>query len=478
MIWKTVKLGDYCKKIGSGATPKGGSMVYISQGTSLIRSQNVYNLYFEYSGLTHITKEAAQKLDGVTIQENDILLNITGDSVARVCIVPIDVIPARVNQHVAIIRPNTSLNAKYLVYYLASPKMQAYMLNLAVGKGASRNALTKGMIEDFPLVLPPIETQKKIADILSAYDDLIENNQKQIKLLEEAAQRLYKEWFIDLHFPGHESTPIIDGIPQCWKKVPLGEVIEYEIGGGWGEDNSTEKCDKQSFVIRGTDLYDITHGKAKSIPCRYQSESSLKSRILQDGDVVFEVSGGSRTEGVARTTFITQSMLDFWKIPVICASFCKLIRFKDKKLAQYMYDTLQYLRISGETVKYDKRSASSIVNYRWKDFLIQQEILVPTNEILEKYNALSINMYSTIISKSQAMETAAEARDRLLPKLMNGEIEVGMDKKETVKIDKFENIRKHWKAVPYDEDLPLAARSTGDISEETLEKLKEIAEEE
>ena len=379
---------------------------------------------------------------------------------------------AYMTEHAVVVCGNEKSNTKYLSFVLGSMNL-GHLSHQAAQPGLSVKVLAEQKVS-----LPPIETQKKIADILSAYDDLIENNQKQIKLLEEAAQRLYKEWFIDLHFPGYESTPIINGIPQGWKKVPLGEVIEYEIGGGWGEDNSTEKCDKQSFVIRGTDLYDITHGKAKSIPCRYQSESSLKSRILQDGDVVFEVSGGSRIEGVARTTFITQSMLDFWKIPVICASFCKLIRFKDKKLAQYMYDTLQYLRISGETVKYDKRSASSIVNYRWKDFLIQQEILVPTNEILEKYNALSINMYSTIISKSQAMETAAEARDRLLPKLMNGEIEVGMDKQETAKIDNFDYIRKHWKAVPYDEDLPLAARSTGDISEKTLEKLKEIAEEE
>ena len=127
MSWKTVKLGDYCEKIGSGATPKGGAAVYIEMGTALIRSQNVYNLAFDYQGLTHITEDAAKKLNGVTVQERDVLLNITGDSVARVCMVPKNVLPARVNQHVAIIRTDENLLPEYLLYYLASPHMQAYM---------------------------------------------------------------------------------------------------------------------------------------------------------------------------------------------------------------------------------------------------------------------------------------------------------------------------------------------------------------
>ena len=216
--WKKVKLKDCCIKIGSGSTPKGGSMVYVNSGTSLIRSQNVYNLSFDYNGLTHITEDAANKLKGVTVFNEDILLNITGDSVARTCIVPKEVLPARVNQHVAIIRADRKkMNWRFLNYYLASPKMQAHMLSLAVGKGASRNAMTKQMIENFEVPYPPLQTQHRIATILSRYDSLIENYQKQIKLLEEAAQRLYKEWFVDLHFPGHENTKIIDGVPEGWE---------------------------------------------------------------------------------------------------------------------------------------------------------------------------------------------------------------------------------------------------------------------
>lgn len=312
------------------------------------------------------------------------------------------------------------LNTRYLCYALN----QQLQLLKTMSSGSTTKFLTLGMLHGLDIPLPSIEVQKQIVSVLSAYDDLIENNQKQIKLLEEAAQRLYKEWFVDLRFPRYEKAPIIDGVPQGWKKLPLGELIKFEIGGGWGEDQPTEKCDQPAYVIRGTDLYDVTHGNAKSIPYRYHSQSNLNSRKLQDGDIVFEVSGGSKNEGVARTALITKSLVDFLGGDVICASFCKLIRFKNKSAAKYMYDTFQYLRNSGETVKFDKRSASSIVNYRWKDFLEQQFIFVPTTDILTKFNVLAENMQKTIVNKAQTIEQAKQARDRLLSKLMSGELEV------------------------------------------------------
>lgn len=425
MSWEKVKLGDVCTKIGSGATPKGGATVYIDKGTTFIRSQNVYNLLFDYGGLVFINDEAARKLNGVTIEENDILLNITGDSVARTCLVPVELIPARVNQHVAIVRPKSEiLNPFFLNYYLASPFMQSFMLGLAVGKGASRNAMTKDMIAGFEVPCPPMEIQQNIVDILKPYDSLIKNNQKQIKLLEEAAQRLYKEWFVDLRFPGHEDVAIVDGVPEGWKRSFIAEIVGYEIGGGWGEESLTEKCDKPAYVIRGTDLYGITHGNISEIPFRYHAANNLKSRKLIDGDIIFEVSGGSKTEGVARTVLIRDALLNFWGRSVMCASFCKLVRVKDTRQAQLLFNTLQYMRASGKTTEYDKRSASSIVNYRWKDFLENETILIPNDELLLKYNAVAENMYRLILQKSIIIEKAKEARDRLLSKLMSGELGV------------------------------------------------------
>ena len=170
------KLGDVSEKIGSGSTPKGGQSVYIEDGVSLIRSQNVYNMEFSYNGLAHIDDNAAKILKNVVLKEEDILLNITGDSVARCCIVPKDVLPARVNQHVSVVRVDTSLiNPKFLMYYLVSPFMQKYLIMLAQGKGASRSALTKEMISKLDIPKIDLNCQAIITNSLEKYDLLIEN---------------------------------------------------------------------------------------------------------------------------------------------------------------------------------------------------------------------------------------------------------------------------------------------------------------
>ena len=196
--WPTVKLGDYCKKIGSGATPRGGANVYTSEGAiCLIRSQNIYNEGFRPSGLVYIDVESADKLKNVTVEENDVLLNITGDSVARVCLAKKTFLPARVNQHVAIIRPHEKeFDPRFIRYLLASPAYQGILLSIAA-VGATRNAITKGMIENLDVIKPPIKQQVKIADKLEALDDKIELNTQINQTLEQIAQALFKSWFVD-----------------------------------------------------------------------------------------------------------------------------------------------------------------------------------------------------------------------------------------------------------------------------------------
>ena len=177
--WPMAQLGNYCTKIGSGATPRGGAKVYLEKGKiCLIRSQNIYNDGFKPEGLVYITAESAKKLNNVVVEENDILLNITGDSVARVCLATKQYLPARVNQHVAIIRPNPEeFDPRYIRYVLASPNMQSYLLTIARA-GATRNALTKSMIESFDIPKPEIEIQVSIADHLEAFENKIGlNNQ-------------------------------------------------------------------------------------------------------------------------------------------------------------------------------------------------------------------------------------------------------------------------------------------------------------
>lgn len=171
-----IKLIDICSKIGSGATPKGGKEAYCEEGISLVRSQNILDFTFSCDGLVHITEEQAEKLNNVELRENDVLLNITGDSVTRACMMDARHLPARVNQHVAIIRGKTDkvLNS-FLLYFLQWRKR--YLLQLA-SAGATRNALTKGMIEQLEIDLPSLEQQEKITTILDTLQAKIKNNQQ------------------------------------------------------------------------------------------------------------------------------------------------------------------------------------------------------------------------------------------------------------------------------------------------------------
>jgi type I restriction enzyme S subunit len=223
--WEIIRLGDYAEKIGSGATPRGGSSVYVDKGEiSLIRSQNIYNNGFSHGGLVYITKEAGENLRNVVVEEQDVLLNITGDSVARVCMPAPSILPARVNQHVAIIRTlKNEIDPLYLKYFLSSPRQQQVLLNLA-SAGATRNALTKGMIEDIILPKPPLKKQIRIREHLSVLDKKIHLLRQQNATLESMAQALFKSWFVDF-------DPVIDNALEAGRVLPEALGVRVALRG-------------------------------------------------------------------------------------------------------------------------------------------------------------------------------------------------------------------------------------------------------
>jgi type I restriction enzyme S subunit len=162
----TAGLKGLTSKIGSGSTPRGGKAVYVDDGVPFIRSQNVYFEGFDYDGLVHITDGAAKALSGVKVHEHDVLLNITGASIGRACIVPVELIGARVSQHVAIIRPLQKLLPEFLLAFLRTPAIQDWVWN--ANYGVTRQALTKGMIEDIQVPMPPVNEQREVVQRLEA----------------------------------------------------------------------------------------------------------------------------------------------------------------------------------------------------------------------------------------------------------------------------------------------------------------------
>lgn len=169
-------LGDICEKIGSGATPRGGKESYCESGISLIRSQNVLDWEFNPGGLAHISDVQADGLENVTVRDGDLLLNITGESVARICMVPSAVLPARTNQHVCILRINPSIASPQYILAVLQAKKTA-LLQIA-SSGATRQALTKSDLERIPIALPSLLEQERQARVIGKINELIRINKE------------------------------------------------------------------------------------------------------------------------------------------------------------------------------------------------------------------------------------------------------------------------------------------------------------
>ena len=422
MKWEKKILSEIANNIQTG--PFGSQLHqsdYSETGIPVVMPKNLLNGSILENDIARVDETHVERLSRHIIQNGDILYSRRGD-VGKCAytthkeegwLCGTGCLRVSINEKIA--------NSKFVFYQLQKKETIGWVEKHAVGSTMlNLNTSILGMV---PIETPDLETQEKIVSILSAYDNLIENNQKQIKLLEEAAQRLYKEWFVDLRFPGHENVKIVDGVPEGWSKVQLQELIDFDIGGGWGEEAQSATSEIPAYVIRGTDFEDIINGNFTLLPFRYHKKSNYESRKLQGGDIVFEVSGGSKNEGVARTLLVSKELLSSLNDSVICASFCKLVRPK-KGFSQYLFDTFKFMRYAHITEQYDKRSASSIVNYRWQDFIAQELISVPDTVTLSKYTSLLENISQAIMSRVRVITLAKEARDRLLPKLMSGEIEV------------------------------------------------------
>jgi type I restriction enzyme S subunit len=215
--WEVKRLGDLCEKIGSGATPLGGASSYCQTGIALIRSQNVVDTRFSFDGLAYINSDQADELANVEVLSKDVLLNITGDSVARVCTVPDSALPARVNQHVCILRTIAKkCHYLYLAYRLVVEKKR--LLAAAFG-GGTRNALTKADVEAFTIPCPPLPEQQRIAEALGGVDKLIESLDEQI----EKKHLIAKGVAHDL-LSGKKRLP---GFKGEWRCANLGTLVDF-----------------------------------------------------------------------------------------------------------------------------------------------------------------------------------------------------------------------------------------------------------
>ena len=321
---------------------------------------------------------------------------------------------------------NTAL---YVIDFKGSdPRFIAYLLRNTLRNYQSEKAAVPGfdrnVLHTLEVRIPGLKEQETVVSVLSAYDDLIENNRRRIALLEEAARLLYREWFVHFRFPGHEHAKIIDGLPEGWERSVPNSIIANHIGGGWGKDKPKGKEGEPAFVVRGTDIPRIESGDISSVGLRFHSPTSLRSRVLMPYDVVFEVSGGSSTQPIARTLLLTRERLNIWNADVICASFCKRFTFGTASDALYFIFHIREHRDRGDVLVFQKESASSLKNFNFDAFMNSYEFSLPPIFLRKLFFGSTdpiVRQQSVLAAQIQQL---AKARDLLLSRLMSGEIAV------------------------------------------------------
>lgn len=420
------KLGDFCEKIGSGVTPRGGDSVYKDHGVSLIRSQNVYDFSFAEQGLVFIDDEQAAKMKNVELESGDVLLNITGDSVARCCIVPDKILPARVNQHVAIIRTKKGvMDSKYLLYWINNFSTKELLLSLS-STGATRKALTKGMIENLDIIPHPLVEQKSIATTLSCLDDKIEINNRMNKTLEEMAQAIFKSWFVDFEpfQDGEFEDSELGMIPKGWRVGNLDECIDFYNGYAF---KSKELLDYEA--VDGYRVFKMGHikkggGLNSEGTKSWISKSDCKQLgkyILKKGDLLM-----CMTDMKGNVALLGHTALMNVDDVYIVNQRVGLLRVNNAFGIGFPY--LYILTNSRFFIEDLRGRANSGVQVNLSTSEIKgSKLVIAAEEVNTKFNNIVRPMFDKIFEIVQENQILTVMRDTLLPKLMSGEIQVPIE---------------------------------------------------
>ncbi|MCI6653500.1 MAG: restriction endonuclease subunit S [Ruminococcus sp.] len=386
MIWKKSELSKI-SRIGDGAH---ASLKRIDFGIPYLTAKNITKSGIDYSNMDYISegiynKHFKEKSNALTKpKKDDILYSIIG-SIGGVYVVRDEKIG--ISSSVAIFRADINkVLPQYLAYFLKSPSFDAQVQ--AIKGGVAQGFMSLGKLGTVNISYPDdIEYQNRIIDILSSYDDLIENNQKQIKLLEEAAQRLYKEWFVDLRFPGHEDVEIVDGVPEEWNKELIGNII--------GKVSRTKQIKTADYLLEG------------SIPIIDQSRDFIAG-YTNENDAIVNV-------GVPVIVFGDHTrILKYIQFPFAKGADGTQLIISDR---DNMPQSLLYLSLI----------AVDLSNYHYArhfKYLKAESVLVPTQKIADEFDRLVSPMFNQVQKLRDKCNKLSQARDRLLPKLMSGEIEV------------------------------------------------------
>mgnify|MGYP002673169514 CR=1 FL=1 len=408
MSYKEELLGDYID-ILSGFAFK--TKDFVDKGVPIIKIKNISPPCVTLDDLTYVSNEVAEKQKKFILSYDDVLIAMTGSHINQWASVVGRVARVKysdktlLNQRVGkiTIKDNAEADINYIYYYLSQDTV---IIELAAKAGGAANQanISPAHIKGLSFPCPDLATQHKIGNILRSYDKLIENNQKQIKLLEEAAQRLYKEWFVDLRFPGYEDVAVIDGVPEGWRYKRVEEFGEVITG---KTPSTSEYYGGNIPFVTIPDMHGNVFPLVTEKTLTKVGADTQKNKYLPVNSVIVSCIATVGLVNIAVEACQTNQQIN------------SVILQNDNEL-YFFYESMKRIKALLDGVGSNGATMTNVNKTKFSNI----KVLYPVEDLIKRYNELCKPIFDKILALSKSIIKAEQARDRLLPKLMNGEFEV------------------------------------------------------
>lgn len=408
-------LGDIAVFTNGGAWNQGE---YSDDGIPVVRVTDIKNSSVSLKNCKYLPNTLREKYSKHLLETGDLVVctvgshpSQAGSVVGRTATIPKEANGTLLNQNAVIIRAaNEKVIQGWLNYFARTDEFHSYIKSCARG-AASQVRMSIELLKKMPVDVPDVNSQINIAKTLKTYDDLIENNSKRIEKLETMARLLYRHYF---------EVPEADD----WEVLPISKLLTNHIGGGWGSEEQDESFLAPAYVIRGTDIPPVRSGDVSSAPLRYHKNSNLNSRALVEGDIIFEVSGGSKGQPLGRSLLVTKELLSRFDMPVICASFCKRVNPNAELLVpEILYLSFLDAYENGEIETYSVQS-TGISNFKWTEYIARVTRRIPPYDLQLEFQSKVAVIHSQISILGKKNANLRHTRDLLIPHLMSGEIKL------------------------------------------------------
>lgn len=407
--WKTKTLGELTSLMTKGIAP---SYVEVeSDSTVRVLNQKCnrdFNISYADARLNDCNKKkvSAERY----LQPGDVLINSTGTGtagrVAQIWDIPCE---TTIDGHMILMRPTDDID---VLYYGYAVKMRQQKIELLAEGSTGQTEINRRRLCDEIEVSFPTDKQeqRRIAEMLLNIDDRINVNKQINDNLQQQAQALFKEWFID-----NPDAP-------SWKEGTFSDLIEKTISGDWGKDTPSGNNTEMVYCIRGADIPEVRAGNKGKMPTRYILPKNYAAKQLVDGDIVVEISGGSPTQSTGRAAAVSTALLDRYDKGMVCTNFCKALK-PIAGYSMYVYHYWLHLYDMGVFFSYEN-GTTGIKNLDLSGFIETEPIVIAPANLVEKFDAFCQSVFSKVYANGLENEQLALVRDTLLPKLMTGEIDV------------------------------------------------------